>query len=285
MSDLPHSSIPLYLWFENPLIEPDREFIKDQRICSVDNPSIIPFWPSENTANGTAVLIFPGGGYSRLAINHEGYDIARWFTARGIAAFVVKYRLSEYGFPAALLDGLRAVRLLRKNAEAWNIDSSRIGVVGFSAGGHVAASISLRPTFVDTQYDLLSEIDACPNFSILGYPVIALEGPHSHAGSRKALMGENPDPRLLYENSLHFQLNGCVPPMFIFHGVGDQAVPVANSINFFAELQKYNKQSELHIYQTSIHGVGMIQGQGPVSAWPQALELWLQQNQFLPVSL
>jgi len=266
---------PVYLWAEKPLVKPDREHIKDQRVYAVDNPSITPFWPQQ--PNGAAVVIFPGGGYVRLAIDHEGYDIARWFAQRGVAAFVAKYRMQEYGFPAPLLDGLRAVRLVRKNAVAWGIDPGKIGVVGFSAGGHLAASVTTRFGF-GQQNDPLADISARPDFAVLGYPVIDLEGPDAHAGSRKALLGEKPDARLLHDNSLQFQVTDKVPPVFMLHGVGDQAVKVTNSLAFFTEVQKYNQQSELHIYQTGIHGVGMIQGQGSVSRWPQALEAWLHER-------
>lgn len=271
---------PVYLWPEQPLVSPDREHTKDQRLCAVDNPSITPFWPEAAIANGTAVLIFPGGGYQRLSMMGEGADIAHWFTARGVAAFVVKYRLHEYGYPAPLLDGLRAVRLVRKHAADWNIDPAKIGVVGFSAGGHVAASIATRPEF-SVGHDPLGDLSAHADFAVLAYPVITMGGNDAHAGSRKALLGENPSESLVRENSLQYQVTERVPPIFIQHGVGDEAVPVTNSLAFFAEVQKYNKQSELHIYQSNIHGVGMIQGQGSVSSWPQALELWLRQNQFI----
>jgi acetyl esterase/lipase len=282
VSDLPAD--PIYLWAEKPLVSPDREHIKDQRVYAVDNPAMIPYWPAAQKANGAAVVIFPGGGYVRLAINHEGHDIAKWFAARGVAAFVVKYRMQEHGFPAPLLDGLRAVRQVRKQAAAWGIDPAKVGVIGFSAGGHVAASVATRSDFKVDALDPLSEISARPDFAILGYPVITLEGDDAHAGSRKALLGENPDPKLVRENSLQRQVSDQVPPTFIFHGIGDQAVPVTNSLQFFNELQKHNKQSELHIYQTSIHGVGMIQGQGTVSNWPQALELWLREGHWLKVA-
>lgn len=272
---------PIYLWAEKPLVSPDREHIKDQRVYAVDNPSMIPYWPDADKANGTAVVIFPGGGYVRLAIDHEGHDIAKWFAERGVAAFVVKYRMQEHGFPAPLLDGLRAVRLVRNNASEWNIDPAKIGVIGFSAGGHLAASVTTRPDFTFTLDDPLADISARPDFAILGYPVIALYGPDAHAGSRKALLGENPDPKRLHDNSLQFQVKANVPPVFMLHGIGDQAVPVGNSLAFFTEVQKHNKQSELHIYQTGIHGVGMIQGQGTVSSWPQALEAWMSQNQWM----
>jgi acetyl esterase/lipase len=280
-SHLQLPSKPIYLWPEKPLVVPDREHIKDQRVVAVDNPSLVPFWPEPELANGAAVIIFPGGGFTRLAINHEGYDIARWFSGRGVAAFVVKYRLQEYGFPASLLDGLRAMRVLRKHAEEWNINPDKIGVTGFSAGGHLAASLITRSDFALDEEDLLSDIRAIPDFAILGYPVITMVGAETHAGSRTALLGENPDPALLYDNSLQFHVKAEVPPVFMFHGVGDQAVSVGNSLEFFNEVQKYNRESELHIYQSSVHGVGMIQGQGSISAWPKALELWLKHNQLI----
>ncbi len=279
VSELPVD--PIYLWDEKPLVTPGREHIKDQRVYAVDNPAMIPYWPDADKANGTAVLIFPGGGYVRLAIDHEGHDIAKWFAERGVAAFVVKYRMQEYGFPAPLLDGLRAVRQVRARAVEWGIDPAKIGVIGFSAGGHLAASVVTRHDFIMDIHDPLGEISARPDFAILGYPVIALYGADAHSGSRKALLGESPDPKKLHENSLQYQVKAGVPPVFLFHGVGDQAVPVGNSLAFFAEVLKHNKQSELHIYQTNIHGVGMIQGQGTVSSWPQALELWLQAGHWL----
>lgn len=259
---------------------PDRERVQDQRVSSVDNPSLIPFLPVSKGERVPAVLIFPGGGYTRLAVNHEGRDIAHWFNERGIAAFVVKYRLQEYGFPAALLDGLRAVRLVRSNADSWGIDPGKVGVVGFSAGGHVAASVALKSGRVAEGGDPLGEVDARPDFVVLGYHVIDMGGASAHSGSRKALLGESPEQSLVYENSLQFQVKEAVPPMFIFHGVADQAVPVSHSLDFFAGVAKYNQHSELHIYQSPIHGLGMIQGQGTISSWPGALELWLRQNRF-----
>lgn len=272
---------PIYLWDEKPRLSPDREHIKDQRVYAVDNPAMIPYWPEAGKANGTAVVIFPGGGYVRLAINHEGHDIGKWFAARGVAAFVVKYRMQEYGFPAPLLDGLRAVRQVRKHAGEWHIDPAKVGVIGFSAGGHLAASVLTRHDVALGEDDPLGKISARPDFAILGYPVITLAGADAHAGSRKALLGDNPNPELVRENSLQTRVKIDVPPVFMLHGVGDQAVPVGNSLAFFNEVQKHNKQSELHIYQTNIHGVGMIQGQGTVSSWPQALELWLEAGGWL----
>lgn len=270
--------VPIYLWSEKPLVAPDREHIKDQRLYSVDNPSMMPFWPDPALATGASALIFPGGGYVRLSMDNEGSALARWLSARGIAAFVVKYRLKEYGFPAPLLDGLRAVRLVRSNANAWGLDADKIGVIGFSAGGHIAAGAATQFDFSIDKDDPLAEISARPDFAVLGYPVITLEGEGVHVGSRTALLGENPDPALVHKNSLQHHVTESVPPVFIFHGIADQSVPVANSLMFFNEVQKYNKQSELHIYQSGIHGVGMVQGQGTISNWTQAVELWFKQN-------
>lgn len=285
MSNIPLVEVldAVYLWSEHGPVAPDRERIQDQRVCSVDNPSLTPFLPVGPAPAGgySAVLIFPGGGYTRLAVNHEGYDIARWFSERGVAAFVVKYRLQEYGFPAALLDGLRSVRILRSRAQEWGINPSSIGVVGFSAGGHLAASVVLRSDFTQGEKDPLAKIDARPDFAVLGYPLVTLVGPEAHGGCRKALLGEDPDSQLLYDNSLQFHVKSDVPPLFVFHGLSDQAVPVGNSLALFDEVAKYNGRSELHIYQTATHGVGMIPGQGSVSSWPGALELWLRQNQFM----
>lgn len=274
-------STPILLWAEKPLITPDREVFKDQRVYYVDNPSMTPFWPDPAIANGTAAVIFPGGGYVRLSIDNEGYDLARWLNGRGVTAFVVKYRMKEYGFPAPLLDGLRAVRLVRSNAKAWKLDANKIGVIGFSAGGHLAASVATRFDFVADKADPLANISARPDFAVLGYPVITLEGENAHVGSRTSLLGEHPDPALVHENSLQTQVKANVPPVFMFHGIADQAVPVANSLMFFNEVQKFNKQSELHIYHSNLHGVGMVQGQGTISSWSQALELWLRQNSWI----
>jgi acetyl esterase/lipase len=272
-------SDPIYLWPEKPLVKPDREIFKDQRVYSVDNPSMKPFWPE--TPNGTAVVIFPGGGYVRLAIDNEGYDLARWLAARGVTAFVVKYRMQEWRFPHPLLDGQRAVRLVRQHAVEWKLDPAKIGIIGFSAGGHLAASVATRYDFVADKADPLLSISARPDFAALGYPVITLEGESAHAGSRKALLGENPEPRLLHENSVQTQVKEGVPPVFMFHAVSDQAVPVANSLMFFNEVIKHNPKSELHLYQSNIHGVGMVAGQGSISTWPQALEAWMRHNQWI----
>lgn len=281
--NLPTSPIPL--WPEKPRVSPDREKLENNRLYAVDNPAMVPFWPEQARANGAAVVLFPGGGYVRLAVDIEGEHIARWLNERGVAVFMVKYRMQEYGFPAPLLDGLRAVRLVRSQAEDWGLDSQRIGVMGFSAGGHLAASVTTRYGFRDPAggEDPLGKVSARPDFSILGYPVITLEGPDAHEGSRRALLGESPSEQLVRENSLQHQVKQGVPPVFMLHGIGDKAVPVGNSLVFFEKVQRYNKSSELHVYPTNSHGFGMREGEGTASNWPQALEAWLQQLEILPL--
>lgn len=280
-AELPNLPVkPIYLWPENPKVMPDREAIQSGRVMAVDNPSMTPFWPDPGTATGGAVVIFPGGGYVRLAIEHEGYDIARWFSQQGIAAFVVKYRMEPYQFPIPLLDGLRAIRYLRAHAPDWNLKANQIGVVGFSAGGHLAASVATRHDFnaQAVEDDPWGNVSARPDFVVLGYPVITLDGADAHPGSRTALLGDNPNPVQLRENSLQHQVKPGVPPMFIVHGANDKAVPVGNSLALFTEVQKHNKQSELHIYQTNTHGFGMREGEGSVSEWPAVLRNWLEHN-------
>jgi acetyl esterase/lipase len=196
----------------------------------------------------------------------------------GITAFVVKYRLNEYGFPAPLLDGLRAMRLVRRHFQEWNLNPNKIGVIGFSAGGHLAATLATRFDFVGEKNDSLKEISARPDFAVLGYPVITLEGRFAHLASRKALLGESPAEALVRENSLQYHVNNKTPPTFLFHGADDQAVSANNSTLFYQELLRFNRQSELHIYQSSVHGVGMQHGYGSISTWPQALTSWLAQN-------
>lgn len=277
----PRQSLPL--WPELPRVTPDREYTEDARVYAVDNPSMTPFWPSAERANGAAVVIFPGGGYRRLAWDKEGEDIARWFNNLGVAAFVVKYRMAEYGHPAPLLDGLRAVRYVRAHATEWRLKADRIGVMGFSAGGHLAGSVTLRHDFNAgmQEDDPWAAVSARPDFAMLIYPVVTMEGEAAHAGSRAALLGESPSADSLRSHSLQFQVNETVPPLFLVHGVGDSSVPVSNSLMLFDAVQKYSKSAELHVYQTDVHGFGMLPDQGTASSWPEACERWLRHNQFI----
>ncbi len=277
----PEEALPL--WPEREPVTPDRETIKDNRVFSVDNPSITPYWPDAPATGAPAVVIFPGGGYQRLAFDKEGVAAARWLNELGVAAFVVKYRMVEYGHPAPLLDGLRAVRHVRANAATWGLDPERIGVLGFSAGGHLAGSVALRSAFThsDLADDPKGRVSARPDFAILLYPVVTMEDPHTHKGSREALLGKDPSEKTRREHSLEHQVGSSAPPLFLVHGSGDQSVPVENSLMLFEAALPKSPKSELHIYQTDRHGFGLLPDEGSVSFWPEAAEQWLRYNEFV----
>lgn len=272
---------PLRLWAESEPVSPDRERIQDERVSGVDNPSITPFWPE--TPNGSAVLIFPGGGYERLAWEKEGVKAAQWLNSLGVTAFIVKYRMQEYGHPAPLLDGLRAVRYVRVHADTWSLEQDRIGVLGFSAGGHLAGSVALRSGFThaDLDDDPWGRVSARPDFALLLYPVVTMEDPYTHGGSRRALLGEDLSQEARREHSLEHQVSEKAPPLFLVHGSGDESVPVQNSLMLFEAALPHSPASELHIYQTQRHGFGLEPDEGSASFWPEAAEHWLRVNEFL----
>lgn len=271
----------ILLWNDKPLVTPDREHKDGTRVQAVDNPSMQVFKADPAKAHGGAVVIFPGGGYVRLAIEHEGYDIARYFNRLGYTAFVVSYRMKEYGAPYPLLDAQRAVRLVRKQAAAYQIDPHRIGVIGFSAGGHVAGSVATRFDYLrDQEAPQLRSISARPDFAILVYPVITMRGEATHQGSKQALLGAAPSVQLEHDYSLETQVSAKTPPVFIVHGAGDKSVPLANSLDFYRALLVHQPRAELHIYQTAVHGFGLRENEGTASYWGEPLVHWLSANGF-----
>jgi len=245
-------------------------------VRNVHEPSLTPYRPPTGRSNGTAVIVCPGGGYTVLAIDKEGVAVAKWLNTLGISAFVLKYRLKEYGHPAPLRDVLRAVRLLRSDAPRWGIQPDRVGVIGFSAGGHLAASAA-------TMFDApegrtgaaLDAVSARPDFAILVYPVIVLTGPYAHAGSRRALLGEAPAAELVDALSLDTRVTKDTPPAFLVHGGTDTAVPPENSALFYLALRRAGVAAELHNYERGTHGFGLQPDPGPISGWPQRCAEWL----------
>ena len=252
------------------------ETLTDGILRNVHVPSLTPYLPPAGRANGTAVIVCPGGGYTVLAIDKEGRAVAEWLNSLGISAFVLKYRLKEYGHPAPLRDVLRAVRLLRSDAATWGIRPDRIGVIGFSAGGHLAASAA---TLFDAPEGRtgaeLDRVSARPDFAILVYPVIVLSGPYAHAGSRRALLGEAPAPALVDALSLDARVTKDTPPAFLVHGGTDTAVPPENSTLFYLALRRSGVPAELHAYERGIHGFGLQPDHGPVSGWPNRCAEWM----------
>lgn len=255
-------------------------------IRKVSTPILSLFSPEEGEANGTAVLVLPGGGYSHLSIEKEGNKVARWLNELGITAFVLKYRLPsdeimENKSLAPLADAQQAVRTLRKNAEKWNLDPNKIGVIGFSAGGHLAASLSTR--YDEKTNSENEEINARPDFSILIYPVISMHDSLTHKGSQESLLGKEASAATINDFSNENLVNEHTPPTFLVHATDDHAVPVENSLHYYTALKDNNVPVELHIYEDGGHGFGMG-NKGTNKTWPETLQKWLQQHDYLEES-
>ena len=243
-----------------------------------DVPKLLIFAAKNQVTTGTGVVICPGGGYAHLSMEKEGTDIAKWLNARGVAGFVLQYRLGpKYHHPVELHDAQRALRYVRSHAADYGIAADRIGIWGFSAGGHLASSTGTHFDAGDTNAsDPIDRVGSRPDFMILSYPVITLVGPKTHQGSRKNLLGDSPDPDLARSLSSELQVTPQTPPTFLFTTNGDTTVPPENSIEFFLAMRKAGVPGELHVYQNGPHGVGLALNDPILSSWPQRLEAWLR---------
>jgi acetyl esterase/lipase len=243
-----------------------------------DKPSITVYLPPAEKATGTAVVVCPGGGYGALAVGHEGKDIADWLNQRGVAAFVLRYRLGpRYHHPAPLQDVQRALRTVRARAGEYHIDPHRLGIWGFSAGGHLASTAITH--FDDGKPDADDPVEraSCrPDFAVLCYPVITLKSPYAHAGSRRNLLGEKPDSQLLESLCNDTQVTPRTPPTFLFHTNADKGVVPENSVLFYLALRKAGVPAELHIFEKGPHGVGLAARDPVLSRWPGLLEAWMK---------
>lgn len=240
-----------------------------------DKPVLTPFPAPAERATGAAVVVLPGGGYGGLA-QHEGRDYAEWLNSLGIHAFVLKYRLGPHGYrhPRMLEDAARAVRLVRARAADWGVDPQRVGLMGSSAGGHLASTLLThfdagRPDAADP----VDRLSSRPDLGILCYPVISL-GEFTHQGSKKNLLGENPPAELVALLSNELQVTKDTPPTFLWHTAEDAAVPVENSLQFAAALRKAGVPFDLHVYEKGRHGIGLAGGH----PWTKDLEFWLRQR-------
>jgi acetyl esterase/lipase len=243
-----------------------------------DQPTLSIYLPSTAKANGAAVVICPGGGYGALAVDHEGRQPAEWLNAHGVAAFVLKYRLGpRYHHPAPLQDAQRALRMVRARANEWQVDPNRIGIWGFSAGGHLASTAGTH--FEEGKLDAgepMERVGSRPDFLILCYPVITFTPPYAHLGSRNNLLGKEADPKLVEDLSNDKRVTARTPPTFLFHTNEDKGVPPENSVQFYLALRKAGVPAELHIYEHGRHGVGLAPKDPVLSSWPDRLAAWLE---------
>ncbi|MEO8414169.1 MAG: alpha/beta hydrolase [Ginsengibacter sp.] len=255
----------------------------DTLVHYTSQPTLSIFLPGKAKANGTAVIICPGGGYWITSIVKEGYDVAKKFNEWGVAAFVLKYRIPNDSSMTdksigPLQDAQRAIQLVRMHANEWNVDSNKIGIMGFSAGGHVASSAATH--FQHSYIENNDDINLRPDFSIFIYPVISFQDSIGHIGSRDQLIGKNPRKSLLDSFSNELQVTAQTPPTFLVHATDDNAVPVMNSINFYEALLRYKIPAEMHIYKSGGHGFGM---HNPTTndEWMERCKNWMQSMGFL----
>jgi acetyl esterase/lipase len=242
----------------------------------IDIPTLT-YYPARSGVP-TAVIVAPGGGYRNLAMNHEGRQVANWLNAMGITAFVLKYRLGpRYHHPIELGDAQRAIRLVRTRAAEYGARPDRIGMMGFSAGGHLT---STAETHFDggnpNAPDPIDRASSRPDFAVLGYPVISFVAPYSHRGSVQSLLGDSPDPKLLESLSNDLQVTAQTPPTFLFSTSEDTTVPPENSVAFYLALLKAHVPAELHIFQKGPHGLGLDLGDPAIGEWPTLLINWLR---------
>jgi acetyl esterase/lipase len=240
-------------------------------------PSLTIFEPAPGHATGAAVVVCPGGGYMNLA-PHEAEPVAQWLVTLGITAALLRYRLGPRSrHPAMLQDAQRAVRTVRSYAARWNVDPARIGILGFSAGGHLASSAATHFDDGDPDAaDPVARAGSRPDIAILIYPVITLEGPFAHAGSRDNLLGSTPDDELVALLSSERQVSPATPPMFLVHGAADASVPCENSLVLATALSRAGVPFELHLYEGGPHGFGMQATAQGVSPWTARCAEWLR---------
>jgi acetyl esterase/lipase len=229
-------------------------------------------------ASGTAVIVAPGGSYGALAMDHEGRQVAAYLNAMGVSAFILKYRLGpRYHHPIELGDAQRAIRLVRARAQELGVLPDRIGMMGFSAGGHLTATAGTRFDGGKTEAtDAVDRVSSRPDFLVLGYPVISFDPAIAHARSVRNLLGDKPDPKLIELLSNDLRVTPQTPPTFLFHTNADTGVPPEHSVRFYLALRKAKVPAELHIFENGPHGVGLALGDAALSAWPPLLTNWLR---------
>ena len=252
-------------------------------VAHVTHPALRFFLPQNRNASGSSIIICPGGGYSILAINHEGFEVAKTLNKMGIAAFVLKYRIPDsacmtHQEDVPLMDAQQALKMVRENAAKWKINPEKIGVMGFSAGGHLASSLATH--FNEQLISNPKKTSLRPDFAVLVYPVISFNDSIAHKGSRENLIGKNASTALVHRFSNEEQITSKTPPAFLVHAIDDDVVPVANSIAFTESLAKNKVPAEMHLYQSGGHGFG-LHNKTTKDEWIERLTNWLHMNDFL----
>jgi acetyl esterase/lipase len=250
----------------------------------VQTPGIEVRLPARGNATGQAVVVCPGGGYGGLAYDWEGTDFAGWLNSHGIAAIILRYRLPADGDVAhqkwlvPLLDAQRAIRLTRAHAAEWNLNPAKVGIMGFSAGGHLASTAGTHfDAGEPTAADPVDRLSSRPDFMVLVYPVISMVQPTTHGGSRLNLLGNNPSEEMVRHYSNELQVTAETPPTFLVHAGDDGAVPVSNSLLFYQALLDHKVPAELHVYPHGGHGFSLAMGKGRLQDWTQVCARWLKE--------
>lgn len=248
------------------------------RYHNVHKPVLDVFHAQGENPTGAAVVICPGGGYGVLAYDHEGIQVAQWLSENGITAIILRYRMKPYIHPIPQMDVQRALQTVRSRAEAWSIDPTRIGVMGFSAGGHLASTAAVHHLDADPDADdPVLRVSSRPDFAVLVYPVISMRPPHGHAGSRRNLLGPEPDEELVERMSTHTQVNEQTPPTLLVHSLDDRSVKIENSRMFLASLEDNDVAGTMLTYEQGGHGYGLGRADTDSTAWPEACLKWLDE--------
>lgn len=293
------------VWFTSMLLPDSGSALSGGNLVSADEPEEIPLWPkgapgatgsepkdtptlilypAAKNPSGTAIVVCPGGGYGGLAMGHEGHEIAQWLNEKGISAFICNYRHSGkgYGHPFPLIDAQRAIRLVRHHAKSWSLNPDRIGIIGFSAGGHLASCCAtLKPMGGLDEDDPINQLNCRPDFAILCYPVIGFDKPYTHRGSQRNLLGSNPEQIWIKMYSTEEQVSSETCPTFLWHTAEDAGVPVENSIQFFLACRKHQVPAALHVFEKGRHGIGLGKDNETAKHWPDLCLGWLKQRGFL----
>ncbi len=238
------------------------------RVGNVSSPTLFCYQLPNAQQPTSAIIICPGGGYARLAMMHEGHEFAKWLNEQGVAAFVLKYRMPNGHHEVPLSDAQQALRMVRQNAKAWNIDPNKVGIAGFSAGGHLASTAATHFTDSITR----------PDFAVLFYPVVTMDKNVTHGGSRKNLLGENPSAEMEKRYSNEQRVTPQTPPTLLFHSDDDKAVPVRNSVDFYSALKQNKVHAAMYIFPEGGHGWGMREGFAYSKEWRELMKKWLEMN-------